>query len=467
MNLLAPFKRLNTALEQRIMSVGEWDRLLDAGVYGYPTLSGQTVTVDTALTTSAVWACVQAYAKTISALTCELYKKNPSGGKTQLLDHRVARILDSPNDEQTPLEFWETMVTHRFVYGNAYAQIEQDGYGPKELWVLNPTLMTVKRNKDSGDLEYLYGRDPNHPKEIFDFREVFHLRGPSVDALRGMSIINLARQTIGLALATEAYGASWFGNGSNPGGFLSTEGTITEESAKRLARDWQEAHQGTANAHKVAVLENGLKWTQVSTNPEESQFSQTTIATVETIARFFHVPPHKIGLLGNVNKASIEEQELEWYTEGIRPECTRITQTIQRDLINISDGKRGIYAEHDFTELLRGNLAAETTFMISMRQWGAMCVDEMRARIGLNPLPDGLGQIFLNPMNMVPAGQEVEPVATAPIQGLPGPEDDPPSDINDPTDPQAGTPGMTQTNGTNGHGKSLRDLLTVATGRYS
>jgi HK97 family phage portal protein len=458
MNLLAPFRRINTVLEQRIMGLGELDRLMDLVYYGFPSISGQPVTVENALTTSAVWACVQAISKTISALPCELYKKNPSGGKTQLTDHRVARILDAPNDEQTPLEFWETMITHRLIYGNAFAQVEQDAYGPKALWILNPQMMTVRRNKDTRSLEYVYGRDPTH-QDIFPFGEIFHLRGRSTNGITGLPTITLARQTIGIALALESYGAAWFANGSNPGGFLSTDGTISPEAAARLKADWETAHQGVGNAHKVAVLEGGLKWNQVTVGPNEAQFNETRLAIVEDIARWFGVPPHKIGVLGNVNKASIEEQELEWYTETIRPECTRIAQTIQRDLINISDGKRGIFAAHDFTEMLRGNTAAQTSFHVQMRQWGILCADEIRENLGYNPLPDGIGQVYLNPMNMTPAGQEPPTPVTMPDLGVPNePTDNPPPDV------MPGVPGLTSNNSTNGHAKTLRDLVTVARG---
>lgn len=460
MNLLDTLKRVNSVVEQRVLSLSELDRLMDRLYYGQISASGQFVTVANALTVPTVWGCVQAISQSIAANPCKLYKRNAAGGRTEIFDHRVASILESPNDEQTPLEFWETILTHRLLYGNAYGQIILDGYGPRQVWPLDPSLMRVVRNKATHALEYHYGQQQS--PTIFQFGEILHLRGRSLDGVTGLSVIGQARETIGQSLAIQQYGASWFGHGSIPGGFLSTDKTLSLEGRKQLKVDWEDSHKGLDKAHRVAVLEGGLKWNQIQIPPEDAQFLGTSLATKEDICAWFGVPQHKVGLLGKSTRVTIEEQELEWVTDTLRPECERIEQVIQRDLINISDGKRGVYARFDLRNLLRGNLTAQGAWFVQGRQWGWLNVDEIREDIGLNPLPDGLGQIYIQPLNMAPAGENIPEPEDVEQPGVPNePTDAPPDDVI--ALPAKGA-------SANGHMKDLRELLTIASGekrRYS
>lgn len=423
---------VNAAIEKRVMSLAELDGLMDRVIYGLPTSSGQYVNVDTALQTVAVWACVQAISETISSLPFVLYRELPGGGKERFDDHRLFGLIhDAPNPEMTAREFWETALTHRLTWGNFYAHIVLDDYGAKELWPLDPSKMSMKRDGVDGPLYYVYKKNVRET-EVFAFRDIFHVRGRSLDGIVGLSPIAYQRQTIGLAAATSEFGARWFGNGARPSGILAVQGKLSPEAAKRLKAGWEQAHAGTSNAHRVAVLEEGVTWTPTTVPPEDSQFLQTIKATKEDIASIFRVPPHKIGLLEHTNRASIEEQNIEWVIDTVLPECVRIEQVVQRDLINIGKGKRGVFAQFDVDGLLRGNQAQRYAAYAQGIQWGFLCADEIRNRENLNPIPNGDGKTFLRPLNMVPVGQE--PVALAPDNTEPGdtgtpPDDNPPADV--------------------------------------
>jgi HK97 family phage portal protein len=429
---LTTVQRLNSAVEKRVFSLSEFDALLDRQVYGQPTASGQYVSVNTALQTRGVWECVQVYCKSIASLPCILYRNLPNGGRVPCDDHRLyEKLLYQPNPEMTAHEFWQLVMMHRMTWGNHYSQIVRDDYGVRELWPLDPSKCTWKRDTDSNKLVLVY-RKTSTDNELFAFEEIFHVKGMTLDGITGLSPISYARQTIGLALAAEEFGARWFGNGARPGGVLSTAGKLSPEAAKRLKAAWEQAHAGTSNAQRTAVLEEGVTWTALSVPAEDSQFLATRQATKEDLAAMFRVPPHKIGLLEHTNRASIEEQNLEFVSDSLLPELVNLEQAIHRDLVNIGPQKRGVFAEFNVDKLLRGNQAARGQWYALGRQWGWFNADEIREQENLNPIPNGNGQIYLEPLNMVAAGsQKGENLTPSPTGGdppAPKGEDDPPDD---------------------------------------
>ncbi len=426
--------RLNAAVEKRIMSLAELDAAMDRQFFGLPTSSGQFVNVETALQAGAVWACVQAISESIASLPCILYRDLPGGGKEKNTTHRLYDLLkNSPNPEMTGFEFWSLVIRHRLLWGNFYGQIIRDDYGAREVWPLEPSKMKVLRDPDTQKLVYSYKKDFSKPPINFAFAEILHVKGPTLDGVTGLSAIAYQRQTIGLALAAEDYGARWFGNGANPGGVIGLKGKISPEGIKRLKADWEQKHAGTSNAHRVAVLEEGTTFTPTTIPPEDSQFLQTRRATKEDIAAIFRVPPHKIGLLEHTNRASIEEQNIEWVIDSLRPEVVRIQQAIQRDLIAIGDGKRNVYAQFDLMPLLQGNGASRAAIYAIGRQWGYYSADDVREFEGLNPIPNGEGQVYLVPMNMISSGQALDNTTPTPDSGpaiTPKVDDNPPADVS-------------------------------------
>lgn len=439
------------------MSLSELDSLLDRVYYGLPTSSGQYVNVDTAMQSDVVWACLQARSETVSSLNCLLYRQQPNGGKAQNVNHRLYDLLkNAPNPEMTAKIFWQLVMLHRDTWGNHWSQIVVDDYGARELWPLDPSRCKWQRDPDTRKLYLLY-RKTHSETERFEFEEIFHVAGITLDGITGLSPIAYQRQRIGLHLAATEFGARFFGNGSIPGGVLEAKGKMSPEAAKRLKADWERLHSGTSNAHRIAILEEGLTWKQISIPPEDAQFLATVKQSKEDVAAIWRVPPHKIGLLEHTNRASIEEQNIEWVTDTIHPECVRVEQSIQRDLINIGDGKRGVFARFDRRPLLQGNALSRAQVYAIGRQWGYYSADDVREFEDLNPLPDDAGKTYYVPLNMSVVGAGTDDVAPTPESGpgaTPKGEDDPPDDVLKP----GGIPA------TKPDGKaSLRDLVPLFT----
>ena len=226
------------------------------------TTSGKAVNERTAMQTSAVYACVRILAESVAGLPLHVYERTANGSKSTKPSHPLYRLLhDEPNREMTSFVFRETLMSHLLLWGNAYAQIIRDGRGfPIALYPLLPDRMAVDRN-ESGELVYTYQSDKGQVK--LRRENVLHIPGLGFDGLIGYSPIAMAKNAVGLALATEDYGATFFANGANPGGVLEHPGVIKPEQADRLRESWQ-SQFGGANAHKVAVLEEGLKFHQMS-----------------------------------------------------------------------------------------------------------------------------------------------------------------------------------------------------------
>lgn len=445
---------------------------MDRVYYGLPTTSGVYINVDTALQVGAVWSCVQAYATTIASLPFILYRKLPNGGRDEYDDHRLYDLLRyQPNPEMTAREFWHTAIAHQLTWGNFFGHITVDDYGAREIWPLDPSKCAWRRDPESqgGKLWLAYKRSSSDTVR-YEFVEIFHLKGFSLDGITGLSPIAYHRNAIGLASSAQEFGSRFFGNGSQPGGFLTSKGKLSLEAAKRLKSEWERLHAGPSNAHRVAVLEEGLTFAPNFIPADQSQFLQTIRATKEDIAAIYRVPPHKIGLLEHTNRASIEEQNIEWVIDSILPECVLIEQAVQRDLVNIGQGKRGVYAEFNVDALMRGNQAARSTWYTAGRQWGYFSADDVREMENKNPLPDGQGKMYLVPLNMTPADM-VRKVVTAQIakpddQSPPAPagtgpvtkvEDDPPDDAEQPGN-GAPTPNG-KANNSGPRGSIFRDLV--------
>jgi HK97 family phage portal protein len=265
------------------------------------TTSGKAVTERTAMQTTAVYACVRILAEAIAGLPLHLYNYTADGGKARALRHPLYYLLhDEPNPEMTRFVFRETLMAHLLLWGNAYAQIVRDGRGRVlALYPLLPSKMDVSRTA-GGALVYAYRRDRDESRNNPDGGtvylrrdEVLHIPGLGFDGLIGYSPIAMSKNAIGMAQATEEYGASFFSNGAQPGGVLEHPGVIKD--AQRVKDSWNAAYQGSGNAHRVAVLEEGMKFQAIGIPPEQAQFLETRKFQINEIARIFRVPPHMVG----------------------------------------------------------------------------------------------------------------------------------------------------------------------------
>ena len=347
------------------------------------TTSGKAVNERTAMQTSAVYACVRILAESVAGLPLHVYERTANGSKSTKPSHPLYRLLhDEPNREMTSFVFRETLMSHLLLWGNAYAQIIRDGRGfPIALYPLLPDRMAVDRN-ESGELVYTYQSDKGQVK--LRRENILHIPGLGFDGLIGYSPIAMAKNAVGLALATEDYGAAFFANGANPGGVLEHPGVIKPEQADRLRESWQ-SQFGGANAHKVAVLEEGLKFHQMSIPPEQAQFLETRKFQINEIARIFRVPPHMVGDLEKSSFSNIEQQSLEFVKYTLDPWVVRWEQSLQQALILPSE-KATIFIKFSLDGLLRGDYQSRMQGYSTGIQNGFMSVNDVRGLEDMNLL---------------------------------------------------------------------------------
>jgi HK97 family phage portal protein len=364
------------------------------------TSSGKTVNERTAMQTTAVYACVRVLAEAIASLPLHTYRYTDKG-KEKAQDHNLYYLLHSePNPEMTSFVFRETLMGHLLLWGNAYAQIIRDGRGKViALYPLMPDKMTVERT-EKGELFYLYNKEGTN--YLLRSDEVLHIPGLGFDGLIGYSPIAMAKNAIGMAIATEEYGAKFFANGANPGGVLEHPGVVKDPS--KIRESWNAVYQGSGNAHRIAVLEEGMKFQSIGIPPEQAQFLETRKFQLNEIARIFRVPPHMVGDLERSSFSNIEQQSLEFVMYTLDPWVIRWEQAIQRALFSPAE-KKEHFVKFNVNGLLRGDYQSRMQGYAVGRQNGWLSADDIRELEDMNKLPEGSGgSTYLVNGNMVDIG---------------------------------------------------------------
>ena len=371
------------------------------------TTSGKTVTERTAMQMTAVYSCVRILAEAVAGLPLHLYKYTENGGKEKAIDHPLYRLLhDEPNPEMSSFVFRETLMTHLLLWGNAYAQVIRNGKNEViALYPLMPNKMTVDRDSN-GQLYYSYYRGSDEAIRdtqntvILKPSDVLHIPGLGFDGLVGYSPIAMAKNAIGMAIACEEFGAKFFANGAAPSGVLEHPGTIKDPSRVRDA--WQSQFGGSSNSGKVAVLEEGMKYTPISISPEQAQFLETRKFQINEIARIFRVPPHMVGDLEKSSFSNIEQQSLEFVKYTLDPWVIRWEQSIQRALLS-HDEKAVYFAKFNLEGLLRGDYQSRMNGYAIGRQNGWMSANDIRELENLDRIPaEEGGDLYLINGNMLP-----------------------------------------------------------------
>ena len=374
------------------------DKAADAGysfLFGRTT-SGKPVNERTAMQATAVYACVRILAEAVASLPLHVYEYQDDGGKKLVHDHPLYYLLhDEPNPEMTSFVFRETLMSHLLIWGNAYAQIIRDGAGRVlGLYPLLPDKMEVQRD-DRGNIYYVYSRNSDENPMFKEYgniklkaEDVLHIPGLGFDGLIGYSPIAMAKNAVGMTLACEEYGASFFANGANPGGVLEHPGVLKDPS--KVRESWNSVYRGVNNAHKIAVLEEGMKYQQIGIPPEEAQFLETRKFQINEIARLYRIPPHMVGDLDKSSFSNIEQQSLEFVKYTLDPWVIRWEQSLQRSLL--LPGEKGKYfIKLNVDGLLRGDYQSRMNGYAVGRQNGWFSATDIREMENMNPIPDEEG----------------------------------------------------------------------------
>ena len=352
--------------------------------------AGKRVNEFTAMQTTAVYACVRILAESIAGLPLHVYAYRGEG-RERVPGHPLFTILhDAPNPEMTSFVFRETLMVHLLLWGNAYAQILRDRAGRVAgLYPLLPNRMSVNRD-EGGRLYYTYQRvteeNPNFKRGgevVLATEDVLHIPGLGFDGLIGYSPIAMARNAVGMTLACEEYGASFFANGARPGGVLQHPGVLKDPA--KLRESWQAVYGGAANTGKVAVLEEGMTYQQIGIPPEEAQFLETRKFQVDEIARLYRIPPHMVGDLDKSSFSNIEQQSLEFVKYTLNPWVVRWEQALQKSLLLPEERKR-YFIRFNVDGLLRGDYQSRMQGYAVGRQNGWLSANDIREMEDMNPI---------------------------------------------------------------------------------
>lgn len=364
--------------------------------------SGKIVTADKAMQLSAVWACVRLLSESISTLPIKIYKSESDGSRSLAKDHPVHRLLcKQPNIEMTPSRFMLMVVASLCLRGNSF--IEKKYIGPK-LVALHPLLpqnMVVKRSDENGMLEYQYTDPLTQKKRNIDLKHMMHIRGFGMDGICGMIPVQMGRDVIGSALSVEESAAKIFENGLQSSGFLSSDLSLNDEQRERI-RKYLLSFVGSKNAGKMMVLEGGMKYNNVTMNPEAAQMLESRTFSIEEICRWFRVPPFMVGHMDKQSSwaSSVEGMNMQFLTNTLRPLLVNIEQEISRCLLS---GDDDYYAEFSVEGLLRADSAGRASYYTTSLQNGWMSRNDVRKLENLPPI-DG-GDIYTVQLNLTPIDQ--------------------------------------------------------------
>ncbi|SIO60165.1 phage portal protein, HK97 family [Singulisphaera sp. GP187] len=387
-------------------------------VPGAPVLSGTYVTPQTAMALTAVYASINLISKDMATLPLGLYQKLPDGGVRLDPTNYYDELLGVETDDNTSsLKFTLDTQGHTLGQGNGYAEVVRDTRGRAEaLHILHPAK-TIPKQTESGRLYYLL----DNKRELLA-ENVLHFAGLGFNGILGYTPLTIARQTVGLALAAEQFGASFFGNSAIPKGILKFPKRLKEEAQNNIRRSINQVHQGTQSSHQFMILEEGTEYTQTQISPEDAQFLGTRQFQVLEIARLYGVPPHKIGDYSQSHMSNIEQSNLDYWTTTLAFWVAMREGVLNRRLLTRDDRRKWVI-RYDMSALLRGDTAARMAMYQALRNLGAINADEIRLGEGMPPIgPEKGGDKYLvqsqyNPLDQAGKSTETTPKARLIKQG--------------------------------------------------
>ncbi|HET9087147.1 MAG TPA: phage portal protein [Acidobacteriaceae bacterium] len=409
LNLEAPEQRGN-ALENPATSLSapaSW--LFDWATDGGPSLSGISVSEQSALNFTTVFACIRILSESVSSLPIYVYER-VNNGRKPTTSHPIYNLLAvSPNQAMTPISWVEAMMMSVVTNGNGYSEIVRNGAGqPVEVWPLDP-LKTKPRWVPKNRLVYDTTDTVDGTIRTIDASDMLHVPALAKNGIVGISPIAHSRQAIGLALAAERSGATLFGNSTMISGMVNVAHKMDDKGRETFRRQWEQMYSGN-NSHRVAVLDGGdVKFTPLTMNAQDAQYLQVRQFQRAEILQIYRILPHQLGIETRaMGKGAVESLTQDFITNTLRPYLIRFEQEFQRKLFpSVGRSANKFFAEFHLDSILRADFLTRQQGHALARQWGWECVDEIRAQEGLNPLPGDIGQQYLVPMNMVQADNTV------------------------------------------------------------
>lgn len=360
--------------------------------------SGAVVNKNTALSFTPVWCAVKLLSESVSQIPLSVCERTSDGDVIKLNDHPLTRILQrNPNSYQTKIDFFSKVMVDMCLEGNSYVYIERNGAGvPIDLYCMDADKVEVIHTKEG-----LYYTDKDS-KKTYSSEEILHFKSLSVDGYKGISPIKQCKQAIGWGIAVETYGNTFFSNGAKLSGVLSTDRQMSQLAIERLKTSFQENYASLNDSNKTLILEEGLKFQQVSISNEQAQFLSSRDMAVQEIARVFNIPPHMLKDLSKSSFNNIEQQSTEFVRYSIMPYLTSMEQEMDLKLFKESeDGK--VFTNFDANSMLRGSANDRAEFYDKMVKIGAMTINEVRERENMNKADTG-DDLYM-PQNMLPVAE--------------------------------------------------------------
>jgi HK97 family phage portal protein len=388
---------------------------------GSTTASSVTVTPERSLQIASVYSCVRLLSEAVSGLPVDMFQRK-AGSRVPVEDHPVLGLVsEEPNPDIDAGELWRTIIGWMLLRGNGYAFIERNGGGqPIGLWPIAPTSVEPKRLRDpkSNAPTIVYEVNladdewaPLPASKLVFAEDMLHYRAFGL-GIEGLSPIGLARQNVGISFAAQQYMGGFYARDASPGGRLEVENELTDKQWERLEAQWKALHEGYSNAHGLAVLEGGAKWAQTTLSPQDAAFIETQKFTRDEIASIYGVPPHMIGATEKSTSwgTGIAEQGIGFVKYSLRPWLQRLERVTRRRLL-AAPADRAYRLRWGPDGLMQGDLKARYDAYAVGKQWGWLSTNDIRKLEDEAPV-DG-GDAYLQPLNMVPAGQASAPNARA------------------------------------------------------
>ena len=360
--------------------------------------SGAIVNKKTAMGFTPVFCAVKLLSESISQIPLEICERLPDGDIIKRADHPLNRMLtQNPNSYQTKIAFFSKVIVDLCLEGNSYVYIERNGSGtPQDLYCMKAEDIEIKFINDelfytNKDTNRSYGAD-----------EVLHFKTMSTDGYKGVSPLASCKQAIGWGMAVETYGNTFFSNGAKLSGVLSTDRQMSELAIERLKRSFQEQYASLNDSNKTLILEEGLKFQQVSISNEQAQFLASRQMAIQEVARVFNIPPHMLKDLSKSSFNNIEQQSTEFVRYSVMPYLSNMES--EMDLKLFKENERGkIFTNFDANGLLRGSANDRSAFYEKMVKVGAMTINEVRERENMNRAE--MGDELYMPANMTPVAE--------------------------------------------------------------